>query len=206
MTASVPSLERELANRRDQAAVVRARAEGYRHAYAIVNDAYENFKTTDEERLLDAISGHLEALSGGTLGPIEAEHGLDEATIRSGDRALPLTSPPLSYGQLHVALLSVRLGAADFLAGLGVGLPLLIDDPFVHLDERSVADLWAVLQRISEDRQVIVATQDRLVLDHLGVSPDLELLGSEAVTGTSAAPDASRVEDGILDLWSDPAD
>ncbi|MDH3732870.1 MAG: AAA family ATPase [Gemmatimonadota bacterium] len=184
VTASALSLDRELAERLDRVSALEARAVAYRHAYAFVADAYDAFRTTDEERLLAAISSHLGALSAGTLGPIEAADGLETATIRSGRKALPLSSPPLSYGQLHAALLSVRMGAADFLAGLGVGLPLLIDDPFVHLDERAVSDLWSVLCRIASDRQVIVATQDRLVLDHLGVSADIEL-----ETTTLPAPD-----------------
>jgi hypothetical protein len=89
---------------------------------------------------------------------------------------------------------------------------LLIDDPFVHLDERRVTDLWAVLERIAETRQVIVATQDRLVLAHLGVSPDLELTVPETASGTPDSPyhdrveqpDVARLEEGVLDLWDDP--
>jgi DNA repair exonuclease SbcCD ATPase subunit len=204
VTASVLSLERELAERRTAAAAVQARAAAYRHAYAFVADAYEAFRTTDEDRLLGAISAHLAAVSAGAMGPIEAAGGLDEATVRSAERSLPLSSPPLSYGQLHAALLSVRMGAADFLAGLGVGLPLLLDDPFVHLDDRAVSDLWTVLQRIATDRQVIVATQDRLVLDHLGVTPDLEL-DRPGVAPRHEPSDVPRIGEGILDLWDDPA-
>lgn len=212
VTASALSLERELADRRQQAAGVEARAAAYRHAFSFVADAYEAFRTTDEDRLLGAISAHLDAVSGGELGPIETAGGLDEATVRAGSRSLPLASPPLSYGQLHTALLSVRLGSADFLAGLGVGLPLLIDDPFVHLDERAVSDLWAVLERISDQRQVIVATQDRLVLQHLGVEPDLELSPTDPEVrpspGRTAAEapvvaDEPRLSEGVLDLWDD---
>ncbi|MDX1393196.1 MAG: AAA family ATPase [Gemmatimonadota bacterium] len=222
--ASALSFERELDELRERAGTLAARAAAYRSAYSYVAEAYEAFRTTDEERLLGAISSHLEAVSNGALGPLETEGGLDTATVRVADRSLPLTSPPLSYGQLHAALLAIRLGAADFLAGLGVGLPLMIDDPFVHLDERGVADVWAVLETIARERQVIVATQDRLVLDHLGVRADLELdpgagatsrPPSTAVPRTAdpegpddpaAGPRATRVDDAVLDLWSDAGD
>jgi hypothetical protein len=100
------------------------------------------------------------------------------------------------------------LGAADFLAGLGVRVPLLVDDPFVHLDEHRAGELWAVLTRISGGRQVILATQDRLVLDHLGIDPDLALEPSVAVpdpdAAEPAAPDEEPPADGPEppDLWS----
>ena len=214
---SALSIARELESMRERARGLAERAEAYRRAHALIGDAYEAFRRTDEERLVAAISGHLIDLSGGDAGPLEVEGGLESAAVRVGERALPLTSPPLSYGQLHAALLAVRIGAADFLAGLGVRIPLLIDDPFVHLDERSAAGLWRVLERIARDRQVIIATQDRLVLAHLGVAADLELSTPRAA---SAAGDSRGEPDDTgeqaddtgeqadvaepLDLWSQP--
>ncbi len=189
---SAIAIERELETKRERVLGLAERAEAYRRANALIRGAYEAFRRTDEERLVAAISGHLVDLSGGELGPLEADDGLERATVRVGEKALPLDSPPLSYGQLHAALLAIRIGAADFLAGLGVRVPLLIDDPFVHLDERSAADLWRVLERIATDRQVIIATQDRLVLEHLGVRADLELRGPR----TGAAPPAGARETG----------
>ena len=121
--------------------------------------------------------------------------GLEDTRVLVGERTVPIDAPPLSYGQLHTALLSIRMGAADFLAGLGVRLPLLIDDPFVHLDERSAGELWRILIRIGRERQVIVATQDRLLLDHLGIAPDLVL--ADAAPGISPeGPDETEAQDG----------
>jgi len=191
---SALALERERDARLERLRSVEARARAYRAANALVATAYEAFRRTDEERLVSAISGHLDRLSGGTLGPLEAAGGLDEARVRAGERALEMDAPPLSYGQLHAALFAVRLGAADFLAGLGVGLPLLIDDPFVHLDEHTAADLWDVLERVARDRQVVIATQDRLVLRHLGVSPDLELEARVACPSAEPAAPAAGAE------------
>ena len=197
---SALSIARELEAARVRSRALSARAAAYRRAHALITRAYEEFRRTDEERLVAAISWHLIELSGGDLGPLEVEEGLESAAVRVGERALPLASPPLSYGQLHAALLAVRLGAADFLAGLGVRIPLLIDDPFVHLDERSAADLWRVLERVARERQVIIATQDRLILAHLGVAADLELAGPrvaapprEAETAGVDARGAERV-------------
>lgn len=172
---SALALEREAEHLRERVAAVERRAAAYREANVLIGGAYEAFRSTDQERLLSAISRQLGEISDGELGPLETTDGLETARVRTGDRSLPLASPPLSYGQLHMALLAVRLGAADFLAGLGVRLPLLLDDPFVHLDAGRARELWSVLASIATDRQVIVATQDRLLIDYLGVEPNLDL-------------------------------
>ncbi len=180
-------LRRELASASDELARQVARAVSYRVAFALVSEAYESFRRTDEDRLVRAVSGHLTAVSVGELGPLDASDGLEETRVFLGDRAVEISAPPLSYGQLHTALISIRMGAADFLAGLGVRLPLLIDDPFVHLDDEAASELWHILLRVARERQVIVATQDRLLLEHLGVEPDLLL----SRTGR-AEPEPSR--------------
>jgi DNA repair exonuclease SbcCD ATPase subunit len=169
------AIESQLRVAETRLAELEARSAAYRHAFGLVTDAYEDFRQTDQDRLLAAISGHLRDATDGDLGPIAAEEGLETARVWLRGHKVPMDSPPLSYGQLHTALFAVRLGAADFLAGLGVRVPLLVDDPFVHLDEQRAGELWDVLTRLSTDRQVILATQDRLVLDHLRIRPHLSL-------------------------------
>jgi len=95
---------------------------------------------------------------------------------------------PLSLASRLVALLAIRLGAADFLAGNGVHHPLLVDEPFTHLDEVRAGQVWDLLCSLAADRQVIVTTQDRLVLDHLGVAPDIELTRPEPADESLAKP------------------
>ncbi len=172
---SALALDHEIQQVRDRLEPLVRRIEAYQQGHALVAEAYEAFRATDQDRLLRAISDHLERMSNGELGPIEVTDGLETARVRAGTRALPLASPPLSYGQWHVVLLAIRLGAADFLAGLGVRLPLLLDDPFVHLDASRARELWEVLERVSAERQVFVATQDSLLVDHLGIEPHLDL-------------------------------
>jgi len=116
-------------------------------------------------------------------------------------REVALDSPPLSFGEKHVVLLAIRLGAADFLAGDGTRHPLLVDEPFTHLDEVRSREVWDLLQRLARDRQVIVTTQDRLVLDHLGIRPDLDL----AVAERAAEPEpATESRDQDCDSTSSP--
>ncbi len=53
-----------------------------------------------------------------------------------------------------------------------------MDEPFAYLDPDRAAHTWELLTRIAQQRQVIIATQDRLVLEHLGVEPTVVLGGA----------------------------
>ncbi|MFQ5679240.1 MAG: AAA family ATPase [Gemmatimonadota bacterium] len=150
-------------------------AAAYRWAFELVTRAYLEFRQTDQERLLEEVSARLAAVTEGELGPVSTEAELEETKVASRGRLLPLDSPPLSYGEFHSVLLAVRLGMADFLTEYGVRVPLVLDDPFVHLDAERGRQLWALLDRIARERQVVILTQDGLLLEHLGVHPDLRL-------------------------------
>jgi DNA repair exonuclease SbcCD ATPase subunit len=172
---SVVAIQDRLAPVQARRAELEATATAHERAYALLEDAYADFREHDQARLLRRVSERVLALSGGRLGPVSASESLADAVIQADGRSLALVSPPLSYGELHAALFAIRLGATDFLAAAGIRPPLLVDEPFAHLDERHARNLWELLCAIAEERQVIVATQERLVLEHLGVAADLAL-------------------------------
>jgi len=183
------ALEHELERLRGQVGETESEASVRRFAWELVRDAYEKFRSTDQDRLLSAVNRRLDELSGSRLGPVEAVGDLATAQVGLGGRSVALDSPPLSFGEKHIALFAIRLGAADFLAGEGTHHPLLVDEPFTHLDEVRSRQVWDLLQRLAMDRQVIVTTQDRLVLDHLGIEPDLDLTAPNRVSETEAPKD-----------------
>ncbi len=186
-TENPVALEDLLRTARNRWAMCARQVEIDRRAHALVRDAYDEFHLRDQERLLRCISEHLTSMTAGVLGPLEAAESLEAVRIRASGRLLPLESPPLSYGEFHAALLAVRLGAADFLAGTGVRPPFLVDEPFTHLDEERSASVWRLLSAIARDRQVIVATQDRLILDSLGITPDIVLERAKGGRASAAA-------------------
>ncbi|MCL7972840.1 MAG: AAA family ATPase [marine benthic group bacterium] len=162
-----------------------------RAAWELVRDAYEEFRASDQDRLIACVNRRLDRISKGNLGPVKADGDLETARIELRGREVDLDSPPLSFGEKHAALLATRLGAADFLAGEGIGHPLLIDEPFTHLDEVRSREVWDLLCELAKERQVIVTTQDRLVLDHLGIAPDLELSDADRPVPTDMIQDPS---------------
>lgn len=175
MAEDVFALERELAGLRDRIREKEAEAEVGRLAWDLVRDAYEEFRATDQSRLLGAVNERLDDLSGGRLGPVATEGDLASSRVGLLGRPVPLESPPLSFGENHIVLLAIRLGTADFLSREGLHHPLLVDEPFTHLDEARSRDVWYLLSELALERQVVVTTQNRLVLQYLGVEPDVDL-------------------------------
>ena len=173
------ALEEQLTGLRSRVLEAESEVAARRFAWDLVHDSYEEFRATDQDRLLSAVNRRLDELSGGQLGPVTAVGDLATARVGMAGREVALDSPPLSFGEKHVVLLAIRLGTADFLAGDGTHHPLLVDEPFTHLDEVRSREVWDLLQRLASERQVIVTTQDRLVLDHLGIRPDLDLAAVE---------------------------
>lgn len=164
----------ELASRVEE---VRRQVEALRAAHALLHDGYEEFRDRDEDRLVRAVSRRLEPLGDPALGPFRAENGLEAPTVGLRERRLSIGSSELSHGQRHLVMLAVRLGAADFLADGGPAAPLIVDEPFVHLDDRHAGQVWNLLQQVSVHRQVIVTTQESALLDRLGAEPTIRLAG-----------------------------
>jgi DNA repair exonuclease SbcCD ATPase subunit len=185
MAEDVFALERELAGLRDRIRETEAEAQVGRLAWELVRDAYEEFRATDQGRLLGAVNERLDALSRGRLGPVETKGDLASSRVGLLGRPVPLESPPLSFGENHIVLLAIRLGTADFLSREGLHHPLLVDEPFTHLDEAHSRDVWDLLSKLATERQVVVTTQNRLVLEHLGVEPDVDLPLPEPATEQS---------------------
>lgn len=59
---------------------------------------------------------------------------------------------------IHMILLSVKIAATDFLIDMGIAFPLIIDEPFLYLDDMRVERLKKMIDDISNKRQVIIFT------------------------------------------------
>ena len=169
------ALEAALGGLRPRRAALVRKAQVLEAAHALITDAYDAFREQDQDRLVRLMSSRIQRLTDSRLGPIVVEDMLEDARLEGFGRLLDLASPPLSYGEYHAVLLGVRLGAADFLAGVGVLPPLIVDEPFAHLDRERRRILWDLLCQVARERQVIVTTQDLLLVEDLDVEPDIRL-------------------------------
>lgn len=173
---STEALAGQLASLEPRREALVRKAEVFEAAHALIIDAYDEFRDRDQDRLAAGITDQVRRLSNGRLDGIEVDGSLDEAQVRTDGRLVPMTTPPLSFGEFHALQLGVRLGAAEFLAGIGILPPLLIDEPFAHLDSARASAVWGLLLEVAETRQVIVTTQDARLLDDLAIEPDIRLM------------------------------
>lgn len=172
---SVEALESMLESMESRREALSRKAEVLEAAHALILEAYDEFRDRDQDRLATRVSEHVERLGAGRLEGIRVDGSLDDALVRTRGRLVPMATPPLSFGEFHALQLAVRLGAADFLGGIGIVPPLIIDDPFAHLDADRAETVWELLVTVAADRQVIITTQDARLLDDLGVQPDIRL-------------------------------
>jgi uncharacterized protein YhaN len=123
-----------------------------------MKEAVERRENRQMERLARKAMRHLNALSGNRfVGEI------DESVIRSvvaGDSA-----PALNPAALHAVILSIKLALTDFFIDLGAPLPLIIDDPFLYMDDERARNLKAVLDDIARGRQIIIFTHSSAFKD-----------------------------------------
>jgi hypothetical protein len=183
------ALRDEIERLESEHAAIDREARVHERAFALIRDAYRQFREYDRERLLGAVSRSLLELTGGAIGPIVAPGSLAEAGVRLHGRPVELKSPPLSYGEFHATLLAIRLGASDFHARSGIRPPMIVDEPFAYLDLDRARELWRLLCEAARERQVFVLTQEALTLDALGIVPDIEL--GTALSRSAAPADTS---------------
>jgi len=172
---SVDALESHLASLEPRREALARKAQALEDAHALILDAYDAFRDHDQDRLTERVSHHIARLGAGRFQGVHVEGSLDEAHVRLDGRLVPMATPPLSFGEFHAVQLGVRLGAADFLAGMGIHPPLIIDEPFAHLDDERATAVWHLLEDVAVQRQVLITTQDTRLLEHLGVAADIAL-------------------------------
>lgn len=182
---SVEALESKLASMEPRVGALGRKAKVLEAAHALIADAYDQFRDRDQDRLAGRVSEHARRLTDGSIEGIQVEDSLDEALVCTRGRLTPMTTPPLSFGEFHSLQLAVRLGAADFLAGIGIHPPLIIDEPFAHLDAERAMTVWGLLADLAPDRQVVITTQDARLLEDLDIEPDIVLGPRPPATGPS---------------------
>ena len=178
-TVGITGLEDECELLERRAEELRRSAEAHRAAHLLVREAYAEFREQDETRLVEAVAGRIHLLAKPVLTGFRADEGLSAATVELEGRRVALDSRELSFGQRHLVKLAIRLGTADFLGVAGLATPLVVDEPFAHLDDRHSAQVWQLLVRIAAERQVIVTTQETPLLRRLGVSTGVIELADE---------------------------
>lgn len=122
-------------------------------AYRTVGAARREYLETYRDRLAESVSSHFAQLSRNNARTVALTEDFTLDLRRNNGE--PITLAQLSQGARDQLYLAVRLAVADLLADAMV-LPLVLDDPFVNYDQERLPELRRVLERLAQQRQVIL--------------------------------------------------
>ncbi|WP_169306689.1 AAA family ATPase [Cohnella pontilimi] len=164
--------EAEAEDRRLRLAELESKLEQLAERYAVLAIADRLLKDTkavfEEERqpeVLRIASHYFAGMSGGAYSRIIAPADSNAILAETADRRLT-DSAFLSRGTQEQLYLAMRFALAEAASG-EIPLPLLLDDLFVHFDERRLRETVSVLGEIAQSRQVILFTCHRHVAEAL---------------------------------------
>lgn len=152
-TINLAEAEMRLAElrREEQKLVRKVRALGI--AYQELGEAVRVYRTTYRERLEAAATEYWAGLTGRSGRRVRLS---DEFTVSVVEPdGVVLTPPQLSKGAQDQLYLALRLAIGDLIAE-EVRLPFVFDDPFLNCDEERLAHIRKSLDRLAEERQVLL--------------------------------------------------
>ncbi len=126
----------------------------------ILVEAERRHREANQPDVLRRASEYLTVISGGRYGRLDYPHGEEgELHVESAERgdSVPVGTP-LSRGTREQIYLCLRLGTLDFLDRGRESLPLLLDEALVHWDATRRGQLYPLLAKVAERRQVILFT------------------------------------------------
>ncbi len=131
-------------------------------ASAVVGEAAQRWRERHQPEVLATASRHLHSITGGRYERITAEQRNGRWTLMAKSADDPYPRPlahPLSHAtrdQIHLAL---RMALAEEMEG-DEAMPLLLDEVFVRWDSERLQQSLALMEQLSEQRQLVVFTSD----------------------------------------------
>jgi len=115
-------------------------------------------------RLNDALERRLARV---TRGRYRTAYVADDLSVRleAPETGAPIDLDRTSMGTQKLAYLVQRLELVGLLAPSAEPLPVLLDDPFAHLDRDRLRDALELLAELAAERQLIVFTTQRDVVE-----------------------------------------
>ena len=181
----VAALAEEAAGQQERLSELRRRARVYR----LTRDAIETAEKATMETATRYLERHMVGDLGRSTGGRYQRVRVDDATLGielwapERDGWVPVGE--LSQGTLDIVYLAARLGLVR-LVTVTARPPLVLDDPFVTLDDPRAVRALELLRSIAADLQVIVLTTSSRY-DHLA-DRVIELPGPTAIDDAGASP------------------
>lgn len=139
--------------------------------YAAISDEYdaialavETLRAADEDiqsrfapELGKLAAEYMQEMTGGKYDSVMLSRDFSAAVRESGD-SVPRRAEYLSAGTLDLMYLAVRLAVCTLALPEGANCPLIIDDALVNFDNQRTEQAMKLLERLSQERQVILFT------------------------------------------------
>ena len=171
-----------LATWREQLAMLERRGRVYQRTLKAIEDAERATMRTATRYLEKHMVGDLERVTAGRYRRVRVDDTNLAIEVFAPERDDWVDVAALSQGTLDLVYLAARIGLVRLVTG-GRRPPLVMDDPFVTLDDARATRALELLKRISADFQVIyLTTSDR----YDATADAVRVL--EAPTATDVAP------------------
>jgi uncharacterized protein YhaN len=132
------------------------RKQALMHAYKILQDSVNEFRNSHLDVLNNGIQKHLSKI----IQPLKFEVKLDTNFHVSLDyKNLPISVDQLSTGTRDQLFFAYRLVLNEMLAP-DVNFPLIIDDAFVHFDQKRTKNIFSILKKLKKNNQILVFSSD----------------------------------------------
>ncbi len=143
-------------------------------------------------------------LAGGVEADWALEHRVEILALAGADGDVPV--PDGTRRGAMTRLIVSRLARADCFGTQGVSLPLVLDDPFVHVETPTKLELLGLISRLAGRPQLLLLTQDGQVVEWArleALTGDLLLVEPGSTSGSFAPPAAAA--SGVTPRLSEPS-
>jgi DNA repair exonuclease SbcCD ATPase subunit len=174
-----------LAGWREQLAALQRRARVYERTFKEIETAEQATMTTATRFLEKQMVGDVERITGGRYRRVAVDDRTLDIRLHAPEKGDWVDVRSLSQGTLDLVYLAARLGLVRLVTG-DRRPPLVLDDPFVTLDDDRARRALELLREISKDFQVIyLTTSDRY---HSSADAVVALAGPTEVDDGSSGP------------------
>ncbi|MDZ4701998.1 MAG: AAA family ATPase [Rhodothermales bacterium] len=156
---SVPLIESEIRHIQLRHAELRRRRDRLFLLSNLIKQADQQFRLKHQPEVIRLAGDYLARVTDGRYDRL----GMDEATGRlvvfaaGAESGMPV-GPPLSQGTIDQIYLSIRLAIIDHLDDGKERLPVFLDEVFVNWDAGRRKNVYGILKKMSESRQVFLFT------------------------------------------------
>jgi len=157
----VVSLEEKCRELSERIAMMQRRVAALQLGHDVLLETVREYREGALVRLGDATAQKLNALTSGRHRAIRFDDDLKPFLKANNGSWQPLEQ--FSYGTRDLVYLVIRLVFQEMIFA-GLKLPLLLDDPFVNLDQERRQKMLAVLEKLSLEHQIILFSHDQKLL------------------------------------------